>query len=64
MLRFNSSYRFWVRLGSLFLSLALALVLAGTGVGWTQNHTLSLSVQGQSYPQLVEQARPLVWQVL
>ncbi|MEN9204130.1 MAG: Ig-like domain-containing protein [Thermostichus sp. DG_1_6_bins_120] len=64
MLRFNSDYRFWVRLGSLFVSLALALVLARTGVGWTQTHTLSLPVQGQSYPQWVEQARPLVWQVL
>ncbi|MGQ9836736.1 MAG: Ig-like domain-containing protein [Cyanobacteriota bacterium] len=33
-------------------------------LGWAQTHRFSLSVQGQSYPQLVEQARPLVWQAL
>jgi hypothetical protein len=64
MLRFNSRYRFWVRLGSLLLSFGLALILAWARVGWTQTHRISLSVQGQSYSQLVEQSRPLVWQAL
>ncbi|MEN9223686.1 MAG: Ig-like domain-containing protein [Thermostichus sp. BF3_bins_97] len=64
MLRFNSRYRLWVRLGSLAISFALAFVMAWAGLGWTQTQKLSLSVQGQSYLQLVEQARPLVWQAL
>jgi len=64
MLSSNSRYRPWVRLGSLLLSFGLALILAWARVGWTQTHRISLSVQGQSYSQLVEQSRPLVWQAL
>ncbi|HIK21963.1 MAG TPA: Ig-like domain-containing protein [Synechococcus sp. M44_DOE_062] len=64
MLRSSFSCRFWVRLGSLLLSLVLAWVLALIDTGWSRTHYLSLSVQGQSYPQLVEQSRPLVWQAL
>jgi hypothetical protein len=60
MLSLNSRYRPWVRLGSLLLSFGLALILAWARVGWTQTHRISLSVQGQSYSQLVEQSRPLV----
>ncbi|MGY2975808.1 Ig-like domain-containing protein [Thermostichus sp. MS-CIW-37] len=64
MLSSNSRYRPWVRLGSLLLSFGLALILAWARVGWTQTHRISLSVQGQSYSQLVEQSRPLVWRAL
>ncbi|MCF2972225.1 Ig-like domain-containing protein [Synechococcus sp. Nb3U1] len=64
MLRLDSRYRLWIKLGSLLLSFGLAFGLAWAGLGWTQPQKLSLSVQGQSYPQLVEQARPLVWQAL
>ncbi|MFS8892182.1 Ig-like domain-containing protein, partial [Synechococcus sp. R55.2] len=64
MLRSSFSCRFWLRLGSLLLSLALAGALASIDTGWSQTHRLSLPVQGQSYPQLVEQSRPLVWRAL
>lgn len=64
MLRSSFSCRFWLRLGSLLLSLALAGALASIDTGWSQTHCLSLPVQGQSYPQLVEQSRPLVWRAL
>ncbi|WP_457392248.1 Ig-like domain-containing protein [Thermostichus sp. OS-CIW-24] len=53
-----------MRLGSLLLSLALAGALASIDTGWSQTHRLSLPVQGQSYSQLVEQSRPLVWRAL
>lgn len=64
MLRSSFSCRFWLRLGSLLLSLALAGALASIDTGWSQTHRLSLPVQGQSYSQLVEQSRPLVWRAL
>ena len=64
MLISNSCCRLWLKLGSLLLTFGLAWVLAWGEVGWPQTYHLSLRVQGQSYSQLVEQSRSLVWQTL
>jgi len=64
MLMSNSCRRPWLKLGSLLLTFGLAWVLALGEMGWPRTYHLSLQVQGQSYSQLVEQSRSLVWQTL
>ncbi len=52
------------RLLAVALSLCLALWLSWTGTAWTQTAAVVIPVANRTYPQLVDQARPLVWDTL
>ncbi|NJK62419.1 MAG: hypothetical protein HC921_06785 [Synechococcaceae cyanobacterium SM2_3_1] len=64
-LRLSRRARFHLaRLLAVALSLCLALWLSWTSTAWTQTAAVVIPVENQTYPQLVEQARPLVWDTL
>jgi hypothetical protein len=64
-LRLSRRVRFHLaRLLAVALSLCLALWLSWTSTAWTQSAAVVLPVTEQTYPQLVDQARPLVWETL
>ncbi len=61
----RSRLNLWIRWVGLLLGLGLATWISWIGLAWTQvMDVIVIPVQEQTYSQLVDQARPLVWQSL